>query len=279
MASRCAEAVTSEDETYVISKTKSKEKENSLFVLYVLKLHNLYEYTVPSFTMFHEKLQHIVCQIVDDDDNLFMVNVFFKADCVPQVIPPFSVNVLKFCYVLLENIEKQIPLKDLKLYKDRVLIVWECEDMIDSTCETENMPERSTLALLYSTDDDSNDSSQPSPTAPTSHPHTIIFKCIGAVRDTQSQYALYKAKNKRLSGWSVPVRMTPEPTNIVDAQAIMFECKLEEKWEKIGYVVSDILHEVHAALSNNLIVEVKFQRVKYITDWTHSGPGCTKSCQ
>ncbi len=89
MASRCAEAVTSssEDETYVISKTKSKEKENSLFVLYVLKLHNLYEYTVPSFTMFHEKLQHIVCQIVDDDDNLFMVNVFFKADCVPQVIP------------------------------------------------------------------------------------------------------------------------------------------------------------------------------------------------
>ncbi len=109
MASRCAEAVTSEDETYVISKTKSKEKENSLFVLYVLKLHNSYEYTVPSFTMFPEKLQHIVCHIVDDDDNLSMVDVFFKADCVPQVIPPFSVNVLKFCYVLLENIEKQIP--------------------------------------------------------------------------------------------------------------------------------------------------------------------------
>ena len=40
--------------------------------------------------------------------------------------------------------------------------------------------------------------------------------------------------------------------------------------------MSDILHE---ALS---IVEVKFQWVKYITDWTRSGPAgvaVTKSCQ
>ena len=116
---------------------------------------------------------------------------------MPQVIPPFSVNVLKFCYVLLEDIEKQIPLENLK---HMVLIVWECDDIIDSTGETENMPEclfnttTTVFHYCYSTDDDSNDSSPP--TAP---PHTIVFKCIGA---TQTLY--------KLSGWSVPVRMSPQ---------------------------------------------------------------------
>ena len=50
----------------------------------------------------------------------------------------------------------------------------------------------------------------------------------------------------------------------------MFECKLEDKWQKSGYVVKDILDEVHSAIDSNLVVEVKFQWVKYITD---SGPG------
>ena len=34
-----------------------------------------------------------------------------------------------------------------------------------------------------------------------------------------------------------------------------------------------ILDEVHYAIGNNLVVEVKFQWVKYITDWIRSGPG------
>ena len=91
--------------------------------------------------------------------------------------------------------------------------------------------------------------------------HTVVFKCIGAVRDTQSQRVLYQAKNKLDSGWSVPVRMIPKPTNVKYARAVVFECKLEDKWEKIGYVVRDILEEVHSALNNNLVLEVKFQWV------------------
>ena len=86
--------MTIEEETYLIS----KERENPLFMLYALQVLNSYEYTVPSFTVFYEKVQHIVCQIIEDGDHLSMVDVFFKEDCVPQLIPPFSVNVLKFCY-------------------------------------------------------------------------------------------------------------------------------------------------------------------------------------
>ena len=43
-----------------------------------------------------------------------------------------------------------------------------------------------------------------------------------------------KTKDKLRSGWSVPVRMIHEPTNVKDAGAIGFECKLEDKWEKSG---------------------------------------------
>jgi len=56
---------------------------------------------------------------------------------------------------------------------------------------------------------------------------------------------------------TVPVRMRPEPTNIVNSRAIVFECELDGKWSKIGYVVSDILYEVHAAISSNLICKVQ----------------------
>ena len=61
--------------------------------------------------------------------------------------------------------------------------------------------------------------------------------------------------------------------DIKDARAVVFECKLEDKWQKTGYVGKDILEAVHFAIDNNLVISVKFQWVKYITDWARSGPG------
>ena len=45
------------------------------------------------------------------------------------------------------------------------------------------------------------------------------------------------------------------------------------KWHRIGYVVNEILNEVHNALNGGEIVQVEFSWVKYICDWTRSGPG------
>lgn len=101
-------------------------------------------------------------------------------------------------------------------------------------------------------------------------PHTVVFKCIGA---SQSQDALRVAQDRMSKGWTVPVRMRPEPTNIVDSQAIVFECELDGKWKKIGYVVRDILNEVHTAMGSNLITSVQFKCIKYVTHWSQSGPG------
>ncbi len=43
--------------------------------------------------------------------------------------------------------------------------------------------------------------------------------------------------------------MKPEPTNVKDARAISFECEIDSKWKRVGYVISEILDEVHAAMS------------------------------
>ena len=91
------------------------------------------------------------------------------------------------------------------------------------------------------------------------------------MRDAASQLALRQARDQRLAGCSVPVRIRAEPDNIVDSKAIMFECQLDGKWVKVGYVVKDILDEVHAVLTQ--ITSVNFRWVDYITDWTRSGPG------
>lgn len=112
------------------------------------------------------------------------------------------------------------------------------------------MEENESLLVSDSTGDESDECEPPpsSGTAPSSH--TVVFKCIGAVRDTQSQRVLYQAKNKLDSGWTVPVRMRPEPTNIRDARAVVFECKLEDKWQKIlGMLSKTFLTRFHSAIS------------------------------
>ena len=107
----------------------------------------------------------------------------------------------------------------------------------------------------------------------TNTPHTVIFKCIGAVRDESSQATLCAARDRLSKGYTVPVRITPEPTNIYDSKAIAFVCEIDLKWKRVGYVVKEILNEVHSVLNENKVLSVKFEWIKYVTNWTRSGPG------
>lgn len=78
--------------------------------------------------------------------------------------------------------------------------------------------------------------------------HTIIFKCIGSTREKMYQKVLEKARDRIQEGFTVPVRLTPEPYNMYDSEAVAFECNLDGEWKKVGYVVHEVLPEVHAAL-------------------------------
>ena len=71
----------------------------------------------------------------------------------------------------------------------------------------------------------------------------------------------------------VPVKLVPEPLNPHDAGAIAFVCELNGKSHTIGYVVGEVLEEVHAAIDRSKILLSEFAWISYCTDWSRSGPG------
>ena len=110
--------------------------------------------------------------------------------------------------------------------------------------------------------------------------HTVMFKVIGCTKEDaysrteKGQDTLLRARDLLESGIDVCVELVPEPTNPKDAKAIAFMCTFEDKKRyRIGYVVKEILNEVHSALNNNEVTSVKFGWIKYVSDWTRSGPG------
>ena len=103
--------------------------------------------------------------------------------------------------------------------------------------------------------------------------HAITFKCIGTTHhpDAQEALAIVAAIMKR--GDEVPVRIKKEPENQYDSKAITFQCKLEDKWIRIGYIAKEALEYVHKEMDNDNIRSVKFEWVKYLVTWSRSGPG------
>ena len=147
---------------------------------------------------------------------------------------------------------------------------WLWFDDIDHVSETSSEDIR---ALSPSIDScgtsDSHTTSSPEPM----QLHTINFKCIGCTRDHQSQQILQEVSQKLDIDEEVLVNLYPEPDNKFDNKAIAFKCFISGKWHRIGYVVKEVLTDVHDAMKKNLITAVKFAWVKYIVTWTRSGPG------
>lgn len=103
--------------------------------------------------------------------------------------------------------------------------------------------------------------------------HTVAFKCIGASRDAEQQRVLKLVHNLLESKEHVLVKLEPEPSNPFDAHAIAFMTYIEEKWQRIGYVVREVLKDVHNAMASGNIVEVKYAWIKYLLSFPKSGPG------
>ena len=80
--------------------------------------------------------------------------------------------------------------------------------------------------------------------------HCVIFKCIGYTKEHRYQEVLIDTSEKHRKGESVPVKLEREPDNPYDCNAIAFMCKLNDKWERIGYVVTEALSDVSTAIRN-----------------------------
>ena len=141
---------------------------------------------------------------------------------------------------------------------------WHCAAP-DSGSEIES-PKEDTQ---YSTEDNGSDPED----AAASVPHALVFKCIGSTKSQQYQNALNIARDLLADNQAVPVTLFHEKNNPRDPRALAFVCEINGKSRTVGYVVSELLEEVHAAISDDIIISVKFSWIRYITDWTKSGPG------
>lgn len=71
----------------------------------------------------------------------------------------------------------------------------------------------------------------------------------------------------------VTVKLCPEPSNPVDSQTIAFVVCLDNKEHRIGYVVQEVLDDLHEEISSGDVVSVQFKWVKYRLNWYYTGPG------
>jgi len=101
--------------------------------------------------------------------------------------------------------------------------------------------------------------------------HSVVFKCIGTLKQHEYQETLALAKKKIREGIVVPVKLEKEPHNPVDSKAIAFVTNVSGTWERIGYVVQEVLDEVHKAMDDCSILNVRFDCVKYTLYFKHPG--------
>lgn len=92
--------------------------------------------------------------------------------------------------------------------------------------------------------------------------HSVTFKCIGATKERIYQATLEKLAELLDSGCSVATKIVPEPSNKIDSKALSFQCFHKDKWIVIGYVVHELLDEVHQAITKHLVTNVELVTVK-----------------
>ena len=141
-----------------------------------------------------------------------------------------------------------------------VFVVWKWEWTVVEESESEeeeDSREQHNPHLHSDSESDSETELSPPDFLPT-QTHTVTFKCIGTVHDNDGK---------------VEVRVSPEPDNEHDSQAIAFQCHVNHKWQRIGYVVRECLSHVHKALQEKRLLSVKLSWAKYLVCWARSGPG------
>ena len=73
-----------------------------------------------------------------------------------------------------------------------------------------------------------------------------------------------KCKQLQLQKESINLRVTPEPTNIRDNNAVIVEAYLNNDWYRIGYIPKEKLRKVVVAVRNSEIQKVEFKLIGFV---------------
>jgi len=86
--------------------------------------------------------------------------------------------------------------------------------------------------------------------------HTIGFKCIGAAHEKPRQQFLKDAERKmEIEKLPVKVRLTAEPENEKDKNAIAIDMDHDTGWFPVGYIASELTAYLHPLILEGKIVE------------------------
>lgn len=151
-----------------------------------------------------------------------------------------------------------------------MLVIWDWELL---SCDSENTEESAECESDYNSDEKHQSDPEDDQRHKPASRHTVTFKVIGCTKEPQYQSTLLWARDSLEQGGNVKVELTPEPSNPYNPKAIAFRCLKDGSFIRIGYVVNEIVSDVHNALVNNEVVAVEFKWIKYVCDWTRSGPG------
>ena len=137
--------------------------------------------------------------------------------------------------VLIETSEfsASVEIKNLHLPLQGVMVVWEWEwtnideessehsEAQEEYCKEQQNP------YLHSDSETSDSDVEDVPAVR----HTVTFKCIGSVHDFEKQLVLSKISKLLWEKKQAEERIRPEQENPFDANAICFECFIDQKWQ------------------------------------------------
>ena len=103
---------------------------------------------------------------------------------------------------------------------------------------------------------------------------TEYFALKGSSYHEDCQKALRKCKQLQLQKENINLRVTPEPTNIRDKNAVIVEAHINNDWYRIGYIPKEKLRKVVVAIGNSEIQKVEFKFIGFmfvpdLNDWLY----------
>ena len=94
------------------------------------------------------------------------------------------------------------------------------------------------------------------------------FALKGSSYHEDCQKALRECKNKEINNEEIQIRVTSEPTNPRDKNAMIVESFIANKWQRVGYIPRQKIKKLKTAMLGNEIQSVQFKFIshKYIPD-------------
>ena len=104
---------------------------------------------------------------------------------------------------------------------------------------------------------------------------TEYFALKGSSYHEDCQKTLRKCKQLQLQNENINLRVTPEPTNIRDKNAVIVEAYVDNEWCRVGYIPKEKLRKVIVAIRNNEIQKVEFKFIGFmfipdLNDWLYN---------